>query len=1046
MLIKKPFPINFSQGVSTKVDPKQVQMGQFLDLRNSVFDEIGLLKKRYGFGDLTALPNPASFLTTFNGALTAIGSTIQAFSPSSVPWVTTGSFQPLSLRTLPLIRNSVNQSQSDAVLAPNGLICTVYTESTGAATSYKYSISNHDTGQSIIPPTAIPVSSGTVTGSPRVFLLGNFFVIVFTNVITATSHLQYIAISTYNPTLVTANADIASAYAAKTGLSWDGVVVGTNLYIAYNTTSGGQSIKATYLSQAQAALGGAPATPVTFATEICTIMSMCADVSSPQSPVIYASYYDSAGSTGYTLALDQNLNTVLAPTQIISSGTIYNITCAAQAGVCTSFYEVSNNYSYNAAIPSHFVRAITCTVGGSVGSPYVVARSIGLASKAFIVDETIYFLSEYQSSFQPTYFVINGSTSTAASPRVIAKLAYQNGFVNASAASQGYLPTGLPGVTVRGTSFYIPYLCKDLIQAVGKQDTGISSTAQNPIQTSNIYSQTGVNLVSVTLGTEAFDSAEIGGNLNLTGGFLWGYDGQQATEQNFFLWPDSIECTWSATDGSMAAQPDGTTNANAYWYQVTYEWADNQGNVQRSAPSIPVSVTTTGSGSAGSVTVDIPYLRLTYKTQVKIVVYRWSVGQQVYYQTTSLTQPELNSTTSDSLAYVDTHSDATILGGNILYTTGGVVENIGPPACDLLTLFDNRLWAVNSENRNLLGFSKQVIEATPVEMSDLLTFYVAPTTGAQGSTGEISAISVMDDKLIIFKRNAIYYINGIGPDNTGSNNQYSNPIFITSPVGCALQNSIVFIPQGLMFQSDKGIWLLGRDLSVSYIGAPVEEFTNEGVVLSALSIEGTNQVRFTLSTGITLMYDYYVGQWGTFWGIHGVSSTLYQGLHTYINEYGQVRQETPGRYLDGSTPVLMSLETSEFNLAGLQGYQRIYFFYLLGTYLSPHKINIQVAYDYETAPSEQVLITPVNGTPLYGGGGVYGQVNPYGGPGSVERWRVFTQRQRCQSFRVYISELYDPSQGIPAGAGFTLSGLNCILGIKQGFRPTPSTTSAGLSG
>lgn len=1045
MLNKQPVPINFGQGLNTKTDPHQVPVGQFLSLQNSIFDELGLLKKRNGFGDLTALPNPASFLTTFNGALTAIGPTLQAYSPSSSPWVTTGSIQPLSLNTLPLIRNSVNQSQSDSATSTNGLICTVYTETTGASTGYKYAIADSATGQSITQPKAIPVSSGTVTGSPRVFILGNYFVVVFTNIITAVSHLQYISISIVDPTVVTANSDIASSYAAKTGLSWDGVVVGSNLYLAYNTTTGGQSIKVTYLSSANASMGSGPVTAVTFAAQICTIMSICADVSIPQSPIIYAAYYDSVSGAFETLAVDQNLNTVLAPTGIISVEVILNLTCTAQNGVCTIFYEVQNNYSYDASIASHYVSATTCTQAGVFGPPHVVAKSIGLASKAFIINSVMYFLAEYQSLFQPTYFLMNGSTSTSAAPKSIAKLAYQNGYVNPSATTQGYLPTGLPSATVSGSSVEISYLYKDLIQSVSKENTAIASTAQNPLQTSNIYSQTGINLVTFNLGTTGIDTAEIGSNLNITGGFLSGYDGYQTTEQNFFLWPDSIECTWSATGGSMVAQPDGSTNAKAYWYQVTYEWTDNQGNIQRSAPSIPVAVTTTGIASTGSVTVNVPYLRLTYKTQVKIVVYRWSVGQQDYFQTTSITQPQINNTTTDSLAYLDTNADSTILGNNLIYTTGAVIENVNAPSSDLMTLFDDRLWLVDSEDRNLLWFSKQVIEATPVEMSDLFTFYVAPTTGAQGSTGVITAISVMDDKLIIFKKDAIYYINGVGPDNTGSNNQYNGPIFITSTVGCSLQQSVVFTPNGLLFQSDKGIWQLGRDLSVTYVGAPVEDFTQAGIAVSSLGIPGTNQVRFTMSTGITLMYDYYVGQWGTFVGIPGLSSTLYQGLHTFINKYGQVLQETPGKYLDGTNPVLLSLETSEFNLGGLQGYQRIFFFYLLGTYISPHKLNVQIAYDYESAPSEQVLISPNNYTPAYGGDNVYGQSTPYGGPGSLERWRVFTQRQRCQSFRVYISEVYDPSFGTVAGAGLTLSGLNCIVGIKKGYRPTPSATSVGLS-
>lgn len=1038
MLQKTNININFAQGLDTKTDPYQVSPGKFLSLQNTIFNKGGLLQKRNGYAALTALSNASStFLTTFNGNLTAVGNTINAYNTGSQAWGAKGTIQPMEVSTLSLIRNSINQTQCDSAVSPNGLVCTVYTETNAGTTSYKYAIADSTTGQNVVAPKAIPVSSGTVTGSPRVFILVNTFVIVFTNVITATSHLQYIAVSTANPLVVTANADIAAAYTSATTLSWDGVVVNNNLYVGYNTTSGGQSIKVTYLSVNQAINGGAPVAAVTFASRIATMMTLTADVINPASPVVYVSFYDAGGSTGYSLAVDQNLNTIMTPTQFIASGTYLNLASSANNGVVTIFGEVSNNYSYDSAIPSHFVNANTVTAPatvttGTVGSVYVVQRSVGLASKAVLINGTIYFLSAYQSSYQPTYFLINGSTSTSAAPVVVGKLAYQNG--------GGYLTLGLPSLQAsNGNVAQVAYLFKDLIAAVNK-NTNIPTGSQ----TAGIYSQTGVNLGSFTIGTLGIDTAEIGNDLHISGGFLWMYDGYLPVEHNFFVYPDNIEATWSATGGAIVAKPDGATNTSAYYYQVTYEWTDNQGNAFRSAPSIPVAVTTTGAGTTGSITVNIPTLRLTYKTAnpAKIVVYRWSVAQQVYYQVTSLTSAQINSTTTDSIAYVDTLADATILGNNILYTTGGVVEDVNAPASNLFTLFDTRFWLVDAEDPNLLWYSKQVIESTPVEMSDLFTFYVAPTVGAQGSTGPITALSVMDDKLIIFKKNAIYYINGTGPDNTGANNNFSEPIFVTSTVGCANQQSIVFMPQGLMFQSDKGIWLLGRDLSTKYIGDAVEEFS-EGLVQSALCVPETNQVRFTLDTGITLMYDYYYSQWGTFSDVPAISSCIFQGLHTYLNDSGAVFQESPNVYLDGSNPVLMSFTTSWFNLAGLQGYQRAYEFFLLGTYFSPHKLFLQIAYDYNSSPTQSTLIQPTNYAAAYGVDSPYGQGSPYGGPGNIEAWRVFLAQQRCSSFQIQFNEIYDPSFGAPAGQGLTLSGLNLVYAVKKGWRTQANAHSAG---
>lgn len=1036
MLQKQAMDVSFAQGLDTKTDPKRVSMGKFLSLQNTIFDKGGLLQKRNGYAQLTSLPNKSySYLTTLNDNLTAIGQNIAAYDTSNEQWVIKGTIQPLSVSTLPLLRNNLNQIQSDAAVAPNGLVCTAYEESNGFTITNKYVIANSITGQNIIAPSVIPVTSGTVSGGMKVFVLGTYFVIVFTNLIGGTNHLQYVAISLTNPSLVTANSDLAAAYTPSSTLSWDAFVVNNALYFAYNTVTGGQSVKVGKMSNVFLV-----STPATFAGKKATIMSVTADDTMTPSP-IYVTFYDSTSSTGYTAVLDFNTNVLVAPVQIISTGAYVNITSAAQNSLCTIFGEVSNAYSWTSAFPANFINGITVTQTGTVSAGYTSIRSVGLASKAFIVNGTIYYLSAYSTPYQPTYFLINGSTSRSASPVIVAKLAYQN--------AGGYLTNGLPNVSVSDNVAQIPYLFKDLIAAVNKNTNVTAGT-----QVNGIYSQTGINLATFEIGTQGLDTAEIGLDLHLSGGFLGMYDGYLPVEHNFFLWPDTDQTTptnsavWSATGGSMAAKPDGSTNTNAYFYQITYEWTDNQGNAFRSAPSIPIPVTTTGSGTTGSVTLHIPTLRLTMKVAnpVKIVIYRWSVAQEIYYQTTSIQTPTLNDTTTDTITYVDTNSDATILGNNILYTTGGVVEDVNAPASNLLTLFDTRLWLVDAEDPNLLWFSKQVIEATPVEMSDLFTVYIAPTTAAQGTTGPITAIAPLDDKLIIFKANAIYYINGAGPDNTGANNQYSQPIFVTSTVGCVNQKSIVFMPNGLMFQSDKGIWLLDRTINTSYIGAPVEDFTTGTTVLSAVNVPETNQVRFSLDSGVTLMFDYFYAQWGTFVGVPSVSSCIANQLHTFINSLGATYQENPGSYLDGGNPVLMQFQTGPLRLGDLQNYQRAFFFYLLGTYISPHKLQISLTYDYESSPSQTTLITPVNFSTPYGFGSSqspYGQGNPYGGGTNSENWRIFLQRQRCMAFSITLQEIYDPSFGVAPGAGLTLSGLNIVMGFKKGFRPQSAATSAG---
>lgn len=1091
---KQSVDISFAKGVDTKTDPWRVSVGNFLSLENMIFTDGMRLTKRNGYGQLTSLPELASYVTTFNGNLTAIGSSLQAYSESTKEWFNKGTIQPVELEVLPLIRSNTNQSQLDTAISSTGLVCTVYTDQTPTSLStprYMYVIADSTTGQNIIEPTPIPVMSGTVTGSPRVFILRSYFIIAFTNVISGTGHLQYISVSISNPNFVTPNVDISSNYIPSQRLSWDAAVVNNNLYFAYDVSAGGQAIQMKYLSSILVL--SAAATFSTSGHVTATIMSVTVDNSNTSNPIIWATYYNSGSSTGYALAVNINLGTILVPTEWVSSGTILNIATVASNGILTIYYELDNNYGYDSTIPTHYVSTNTLTQSGTLGTPSILIRSVGLSSKAFQINNEYYFLSTYQSKFQSSYFLINGLGE------IVSRIAYSNG--------GGYDDFGLPSVTVNGNVAQIGYLFKDFI-------TSANTSQQLSVTQSGIYSQTGLNLVSFTIGTSNVAPAEIAQTLNLSGGFLWEYDGYIPVENNFFVWPEDIEGTPANTGGSMAPQE--------YQYQVVYTWTNNQGNIEFSAPSIatiidmsannpsfvqPTPLTPTAAFTAGdltavvssatglavgqyitdtttpasiqintfitkivgttitvnqpffgtsttdslsiidvcSVTLNIPTLRLTYKiaNPVKLEIFRWSTAQEEFFQVTSIELPLINDMTVDYLTYVDTQADNQILGNSLIYTTGGVIEDVGAPSFNALTLFDYRLWGIDAEDPNLLWYSKQVIESTPVEMSDLLTIYVAPSISAQGSTGNLRCIAPMDDKLIMFKANALYYMNGTGPDNTGANSQYSEPIFITSVVGSTNQQSIVFMPQGLMFESDKGIWLLGRGMDVSYIGAPVEAYTKNAVVQSADSIPGTTQVRFTLDSGITLMYDYFYGQWGTFVGVPAISSTLYQSMHTFLNAQGQVFQESPGFYLDGSNPVLMQFTTSWINLAGLQGYQRSFFFYMLGQYITPHFLQCGIAYDYNQAITQSTLITPNNYSKPYGIDSPYGQGNPYGGPGDVEQWRVFLANQRCQAIQLSIQEIYDPSLGVPAGEGLRMSGINLLISTIRPFRAQPANVSIG---
>ena len=1000
--------INFSQGLETKSDPNQVPVGKFVRLVNSVFDKLGRLTKRNGYELLPALPDTSSrFVTTFNGNLTAIGGRLQFLTTTGQGlgvWTNKGILTPIELSTIPLIRNNVTQTHVDTAISATGYVCMTYIESSpsGSTTASvtKYSVADATTGQNIIPPTPITSAAGVVQFGARVFAQANNFVIVFSTASASANFLQYFTINTIVPTSIGSVGDVSSNYLPVSGKSFDGVIVSGNIYLSWASSTG---VRAAFLNASLSVTSS-----FIVSSNSATTVSVTADTSG--STTIWTSSYSPANRSGFIVSADSDdYSNSLSPNftakQFVSSGsaTVLNMAMTAQYGSAQLLYELENSYSYT-PVATNFINKQTSDFVGSLSAASVVVRSVGLASKGFLIGSDSYYLTVYDSTNQATFFLINSTGG------VVSKLAAGN--------AGGYLTQGLPSVDVNDTRATVGYLFKDQITAVNK-DTGIGSQTQS----AGIYSQKGVGLSSFKFGSSGLFTTEIGNNLHINGGILNMYDGYRVVEHGFNLYPDDVIVQANAIVGSMSS---GT-----YFYTATYEWTDNQGNIFRSAPSIPKSIVV--SAGTGSVNVNIPTLRLTQKIDnpVKIVIYRWNEGQQIYYQTTSVTSPVINSTTMDSILITDYSSNAAIIGNSILYTNGGVVENIAAPACTGMTIFDSRLWLIDSEDKNLLWYSKQVIEGVPVEMSDLFTVFVSPTISAQGSTGPMRVLAPMDDKLIIFKDNAIYYINGSGPDNAGFNSQYSQPTLITSTVGCDNQRSVVITPNGVMFQSDKGIWLLGRDLSTSYVGADVEIY-NSSSVLSALTVPGTNQVRFTLDNGITLLYDYYVKQWGSFEGISALSSTLYQGKHTFINPFGQVLQEAPGTYLDGSNPVLMSFTTGFLNFDGLQGYRRVYSGYMLGGFRSPHRLTVGMAYDYDSSVTQLASIIPDNYSGTWGSGTSWGSVSLWGGNSAREQWQINFERQQCQSFQLSFNEFSDYRADDLTYAGLTISGFKITYGIKSG--------------
>jgi len=983
-LPSQTIPVQF-RGLDTKTDPRQPAVpGDLTRAENVIYDHWPRLTKRNGFQIINPpiVGGGGITLASFKGQLFAQNPLI-GLSYAQGALASRGYAEPVQLTTQPVVRNGYGQQTPDGAIHPAGISVYTYESIEAGSTVSRYTVMDTATQQPIV----IGAQIGTAAVKPKPFALGNYVVILYWE--TSNSHLRYIAIPAASPKTPISAVDFATDPAA--GNIWDATVIGGqygSLFVTYANNAGANKITLKTLSPTLVL--GSAVVPVTAET-YSTCVSIFGD---PSSLWVWVAYYTGAAVKAF--AYDYGLLNVMQTFATLDAapGTVRNIGGVASPSnhVAYVMYEVSAADTRNYQIKWNSISA-SGSVGPSVSS---VARSVGLASKPFVVFGIIHVLVAYQGSIQPTYFLmVEGGASPVYIPT--GKLAPG---VGGGLTAKSILPEA---TQISAGVVHVPYLQADQIGSSG----GV------------VFSQKGVQAATFDFLGQS-QALEFSDQLYLTGAQLWLYDGAQVCEAGFHLFPEGIT---AAVNGGGAGTPD----AGVHQYSVIWEWMDNYGNLHRSAPSTPVSATATG--TTANITLTIPTLRITTKsTPISVVVYGTQANQSIFYRLTSITSPLLNSTTADTVTFAVTASDASIIGNEQIYTTGspGEVENIAPPACSAIAQFKGRLFVVSSEDPYTTWFSKQAVPGFPAEFNDAFTLTTTRTGGA------IGAIAALDDKLILLKEQGLSFTWGDGPAPNGTSNDFSTPAPIPTDAGCTNPRSVVSMPSGLMYQSQKGIYLLGRDLSVNYIGARVEAY-NGYQVTAAVMLPGSRRIAFTLAgPRAMLVYDYLAGLWAVWTGLDAVSACTFQGKFAWLKSTMEIFLETPGQFTDAGNPINIGLTTSWLSFAGLSGFERVRHLIIRGDYRSPHILQVSIASDDNPGATQTASIVPA--TQLTPGApfdvGTFDVETPFDGQFMAYEWRIHLAKQKVTNVQIILQET---QAGPSYGEGLQLSGFAFEVAAKSGL-------------
>jgi len=343
------------------------------------------------------------------------------------------------------------------------------------------------------------------------------------------------------------------------------------------------------------------------------------------------------------------------------------------------------------------------------------------------------------------------------------------------------------------------------------------------------------------------------------GGQLSFYDGGTLTPLGTRYPPRAPTVTPSTAAGNL-------TPASQYEYVAVVEQIDADGNMWRSPPSIPVLVTMGATDNTN--TVVFKSWELETLRQYRLVLYRSSADgsspRRWYSQLF---------TAGANITVTDTFSDALVNAGEVLYTEGEAPNIITPPAY-LAWLADDRLWTVNPEYPTEVSYSKNL------RPNRLPEFTAENLIDQDDQYGGVTGGGVLDDKIVLFKRNAVYFLQGGGFTDSGSGDNYAATI-LSSDVGALPGSPVVQAADMLYFVSERGIMKFDKQGNVTWIGEPVDQYLHQPLVQTPETVydgcfvPSANEVRF-LTTNYVLVHNLTFDYWVR-WTLSGFRRCLVVG-------------------------------------------------------------------------------------------------------------------------------------------------------------------------
>jgi hypothetical protein len=463
-----------------------------------------------------------------------------------------------------------------------------------------------------------------------------------------------------------------------------------------------------------------------------------------------------------------------------------------------------------------------------------------------------------------------------------------------------------------------------------------------------------------------FRSESAHGVLYTCGGLLWSYDGNRFVESEFLLSP--VIQNGYAIEELVTPLPTGK-----YVYYVTYEFQDDEGVKHISPPAGPIEVDIDTATKRAELFIALSQAtnhRFSGKDgnpgTYSVNIYRSNTDGTVHYLHDTI---EANawgdsfSPTDRVINYTDIDSTQHSIFSETLVWDAVPAQLAGNPISSPVDIARHKDSLMISNTENILYSSLGLIPGFGATFPGV----VAENAGAYALYGDaidspITHIASNGPSFLFFTKDAIYGLDGEGPNSTGVGT-WSRPVKVSEGQGVRPGGFIAETPLGVLYSSQNGIYIAGRDLQIVNVGAAVDDYSRFDSANDPLVFDLTNEVLIPLWGGdpddlsgavnrTALVFNYYFKAWyrielsKSFMDGHSVEWHSWVDANNnvvlylcdsdgYLYKYKDTSSTLPygDTYESASAiPVSCSAETSWIQFPDYGGKMRVYRMMMLGTY------------------------------------------------------------------------------------------------------------------